>query len=222
MRVKTLSEFKNKLKGGAARPNLFEVHIPKFPGAVKNQPGRGGGGAGKKIWDKDEREDFNFLCKAAQIPASTVAAVEIPFRGRILKVAGDRTFADWTITVINDENFKLRSRFEAWSNAINRLNNGMGPTRPSSYMCKGIVKQLGRGNEQNDRDGVGPRENAKQEVLRTYEFFDIWPNNISEIDLNYDSTNAYEEFQVTFSVQYVQIGRSANKNGKNKEKPFIR
>ena len=111
---------------------------------------------------------------------------------------------------------------KAWSNAINRLNNGMGPTRPSSYMCKGIVKQLGRGNEQNDRDGVGPRENAKQEVLRTYEFFDIWPNNISEIDLNYDSTNAYEEFQVTFSVQYVQIGRSANKNGKNKEKPFIR
>ena len=91
MRVKTLSEFKNKLKGGAARPNLFEVHIPKFPTAVRNQPQRGGGGQGRKVWDKDEREDFNFLCKAAQIPASTVAAVEIPFRGRILKVAGDTT-----------------------------------------------------------------------------------------------------------------------------------
>ena len=86
--IKTITDFKAKLQGGAARPNLFEVSIPTFPDAVKDG------------WDD---ETFNFLCKSAALPASNIAPIDVPFRGRILKVAGDRTFDTWTVTVINDE-----------------------------------------------------------------------------------------------------------------------
>ena len=107
--AKNLHEFKNQLRGGGARPNLFEVSIPSFPKDVKTQV----------KWTKEVNKDLRFLCKAAQLPASTIAEIPVPFRGRILKVAGDRTFEPWTITIINDENFKLRSAFEGWMNQMN-------------------------------------------------------------------------------------------------------
>ena len=220
-RVKTLTEFRQKLRGGGARPNLFEVDIPRFPFAVRQR-----GNGGPNVWKKDNhREEFKFMCKAAQLPASTVAPVEIPFRGRILKVAGDRTFADWTITIINDENFKLRSAFEQWSNTMTRLDNGMGPTRPGDYMCNAFVRQLGRGDEQNDRTGVRAGDNRRQDVLRTYKFFDIFPTEVSSIEVSYDSTNTVEEFTVTFAVQYFEIGKKKKDGGngkKNAERPYIR
>ena len=92
--LKTISQFKSRLQGGGARPNLFEVNINDFKFAD---------------WDN---ETFQFLCKAAALPASNVTPIDIPFRGRSLKVAGERTFDTWTITVINDEDFKLRTAFE--------------------------------------------------------------------------------------------------------------
>ena len=85
-------------------------------------------------WGNDVEEEFQFLCKAAALPSSTITEIPVPFRGRILKVAGDRTFDTWTITVINDENFRIRSKFEQWMNGISKLSDGSGATSPGSYM----------------------------------------------------------------------------------------
>ena len=180
--LRTITDFKTALQGGGARANLFEVDIPTIP-AVATQGIE---------WDA---ENFQFLCKAAALPASNVAAIEVPFRGRTLKVAGDRTFDTWTVTVINDEDFKLRSAFEQWMNGISKLDNNTGATNPSSYMARAIVHQLGRGADQgrfsqtnsdiSGGSGISP--------LRTYLFQDVFPTNVSQIDLSYDSADTIEE-----------------------------
>ena len=169
--LRTINDFKSKLVGGGARPNLFEVELA-FPNELQI--------------DSKVVEDARFLVKAAALPSSTINPVEIPFRGRILKIAGDRTFETWTITVINDSTFEIRSAFEKWMNYINKLDNGTGVTDPVLYQKDAVVKQL-------DRDG---------KVLRKYKFWDIFPTNISTIELNYDTTDTIEEFQVEMQVHY--------------------
>ena len=208
--ARTISQFKSKLAGGAARPNLFEVSIPAFPSSVSESWNSG---------DNGENGTFKFMCKAANLPASTVAPITVPFRGRNLKVAGDKTFADWTVTVINDEDFRLRTAFEQWSNVLSKLDDNTGVTNPTSYMADAFVQQLGRGKEKFSTENVVGGEHS---VLRTYKFYDIWPNNISEIALSYDSTNAIEEFTVTFSVQYFTIGESLESNAGNLGETLIR
>jgi hypothetical protein len=188
-KTKTLSDFKSKLAGGGARPNLFEVSIPSFPTMV---------GA---TWAD---ETFNFLCKAAQLPASTVASVPVAFRGRELKVAGERTFDPWTVTIINDEDFVMRTAFEQWMNKLSKLNDATGVTNPTSYMQNAFVKQLGRGA----KPGATVNSGGTSSVLRTYQFYDIWPSNVSAIELSYDTTNTVEEFTVEFQVQYFTIGEA--------------
>ena len=136
--LRTLSKFQSKLQGGGARPNQFEVSIPNLPDAAKNS-------SPAATWGSEEQEDFTIMCKGAQLPASTIASIDVPFRGRILKVAGDRTIENWTVTVINDENFNIRNAMEAWMNAIARLSNNTGAVNPSSYMTDAFVYQLGRG-----------------------------------------------------------------------------
>ena len=135
--LRTISDFKGTLKGGGARPNLFEVSIPNFPDAAKTGPGAG--------WTNDDQLEFRFMCKAANMPASNVASIDVPFRGRIFKVAGDRTIDNWTVTIINDEDFSLRNRFGSWMNGIARLRNNTGATNPEKYMTNAQVMQLGRG-----------------------------------------------------------------------------
>ena len=193
--TKTLSQFKSRLAGGGARNNLFEVSIPSFPGAAEEFWGQG---------ENESNSKFSFLCKAAQLPASTVAEVPVAFRGRQLKVAGERTFEDWVITVINDEDFGLRTSFEAWMNKLSKLNDATGVTNPSSYMTNAYVKQLGRGKQAFAETNVG----GESAVLRTYKFYDIWPTSVGAIQLNYDSDGQIEEFDVTFAVQYFTIGES--------------
>ena len=191
--TKTLSDFKSRLEGGGARPNLFEVTLPSFPGAAKD------------FWAEGENESntkFSFLCKAAQLPASTVASVPVAFRGRELKVAGERTFDPWTVTIINDEDFGLRTSFEAWMNKLSKLNDATGVTNPGSYMTNAYVKQLGRGKKKFADENTG----GESSVLRTYKFYDIWPSNVSAIELSYETTNTVEEFTVEFQVQYFTIG----------------
>ena len=193
--TKTLTNFKSRLRGGGARNNLFEVTLPSFPAAAE------------EFWGEGENESntkFSFLCKAAQLPASTIASVAVPFRGRELKVAGDRTFEPWTVTIINDEDFGLRTSFEAWMNKLSKLNDATGVTNPTSYMTNAYVKQLGRGAERFTGENTG----GESSVLRTYKFYDIFPTNVSAIDLSYDSTNTIEEFQVEFQVQYFTIGET--------------
>ena len=135
----------------------------------------------------------NFLVKTAALPASNVGPIEVPFRGRVLKLAGDRTFDTWTVTVINDTDFTLRSNFEQWMNLINKHTDATGKTNPSDYMKDAYVDQL-------DRDGT---------VLRTYKFHDIFPTNISQIDLSYDTTDTIEEFTVEFQVQWWEAEKGA-------------
>ena len=182
---KTLSNFKSQLIGGGARPNLFEVELTTLPDAVQG-------------W---EAEKFRYLCKAAALPASNIANIDVPFRGRIFKVAGDRTFDVWTVTVINDEDFILRNAFESWMDQISKLSNNLGATEPASYMTDATVYQLGRGAVKNSRDSNG-EVNA---VLKEYKFIDIFPTAISAIDLSYDTGDAIEEFTVDFQVQTFEL-----------------
>ena len=184
-RLKTISEFKSTLAGGGARPNLFEVELTTFPSAITG-------------WDADT---FKYLCKAANLPASTNASIDVPFRGRTFKVAGDRSIDVWTVTVINDEDFKLRRSFEAWMELIAKLDNNLGATNPSSYMSNATVHQLGRGSTVNSTTNAG----ADSSILASYNFVDIFPTAVSAIDLSYDSGDTIEEFTVEFQVQSFEL-----------------
>ena len=186
--LRTISDFKSKLKGGGARPNLFEVELT-FPSIVGVQD------------ENEVIENSRFLVKAANLPASTIANIDIPFRGRILKIAGDRTFETWTITVLNDTSFSIRSAFEKWMNTINKLNDGTGETDPALYQVDAKVHQL-------DRDG---------RTLRKYVFKDVFPTNISAIDLNYETTDTIQEFTVEMQVHFYEAfkGNAPQSGGEN-------
>ena len=206
--TKSLSQFKSRLAGGGARPNLFEVSVPTFPAAIVDAWGSG---------DQSENGTMKFLCKAAQLPASTIAEVTVPFRGRNLKVAGDRTFEPWTVTIINDEDFQLRTAFERWMNVISKLDDATGVTNPSSYMTDAYVQQLGRGSQKFSTTNNG----GQSSVLRTYKFFDIFPTEVSAIDLSYDTTNDYETFDVTFQIQFFTVGNSMESTGASDSEVLI-
>ena len=185
---RTIGQFKSKLAGGGARPNLFEVEFTDD--AIK------GGGQ----WDM---ERFSFLCKAASLPAQTITAIDVPFRGRVFKVAGDRTVDVWTVTVINDEDFIFRNAFENWMELMAQLSNNEGATSPESYMSTAVVKQLGRGSKPFSESSDPTSES--QSILKTYKFIDMFPTNISAIELSYDSGDTIEEYTVEFAVNNVVI-----------------
>jgi hypothetical protein len=194
--LRTLSKFQSKLQGGGARPNLFEVSIPDLPDAAKNS-------SPKATWGSDEQENFSIMCKAAQLPASTIASIDVPFRGRTLKVAGDRTIENWNITIINDEDFAIRNAMEAWMNAIAKLSNNTGAVNPSSYMTDAYVYQLGRGYSSGrfSKANSGTDDGESITPLKSFKFLDIFPVSVSAIDLSYDSGDTIEEFTVEFAVQ---------------------
>ncbi len=195
--TKTLRDFKSKLAGGGARPNLFEASINSFPTAISD------------AWDNSSEAEggaFKFLCKSTALPASNLGSIEIPFRGRTLKVAGDRTFDDWTVTIINDEDFRLRTAFERWSNVMSQLDDATGVTNPTSYMTDAFIQQLGRGPEV----GAATNNGGNTSILRSYKFFDVFPVTVGEIALSYDTTDALEEFDVTFRYQYFTVGSSGD------------
>jgi hypothetical protein len=182
-----IDDFKSKLVGGGARANLFEVEVA-FPTATGITPD----------------DDFRFMIKAAQLPASNVGVIDIPFRGRNLKVAGDRTFDPWTITVINDTNFKIRNAFEVWMNKLNKLDDNSGIITPASYMADMKVYQLGRGvvSGVNDASGGILAEGSDMPVLKSYQFKGCFPTAVGAIDLSYDSSDTIEEFTVDLQVQW--------------------
>ena len=174
--IKSISDFKGQLVGGGARPNLFEVQLANIPGVTN--------------WQGDTATSFTYLCKAAALPASTIANVDVPFRGRIFKVAGDRTIENWSITVINDED--------------------LGATNPSSYMVDADVYQLGRGGKaaQASKSSAG----NVSAVLKQYKMQGIFPISLAAIDLSYDTGDTIEEFAVEFAVQSFQpVGQSGER-----------
>ena len=193
--TRTIDSFKTRLAQGGARPNLFEVEL-KFPSGV--------GIFDDEIGDVTHR----MMIKGAQLPASNLAEVVVPFRGRQLKVAGDRRFDPWTITVINDGDFKLREAFERWANFIVKVSDGSGTINPSEYFADWTVNQLGRAR--TDLESRGENNPATLPVLRRYSMRGCWPSSVSAIELNYDTQDTIEEFQVTLQVQWWEAydGRS--------------
>ena len=185
---RTIDIFKSKLIGGAARPNLFEVKL-QFPSFVQG----------------NSLDDFSsFMVKAAALPASNINVIDVPFRGRNLKIAGDRTFDVWTITVINDTDFLIRNAFERWMNAINKHDNATGEVTPADYQTDMYVNQIGRAPVSK---GLGGSQTNQQKlpILRKYKFHGTFPTNVSAIELSYDQTDSIEEFTVDLQVQWWDV-----------------
>jgi hypothetical protein len=168
MAILGVDDFKSKLKGGGARPNLFKV--------VMGFPAYAGG----------DVELTSFLCKGANLPASTMGNIPVGFRGRQIQIAGDRTFEPWTVTIINDTDFRIRSAMERWMNGINAHSANTGRTNPLDYQADMEVQQL-------DKD---------ETILYRYKFKGAFPTNVSAIDLAYDTNDTVEEFSVEFQIQY--------------------
>ncbi len=169
---RSIEEFKAVLQGGGVRPTMFQVEMT-FPDAVVIDP-------------TQATQEGTYLIKAAQLPASNVGFVEVPFRGRKLKVSGDRNFDDWAVTVTNDVSFGIRKGMEKWSELIQNMNYVLGANTLDDYFATAIVRQL-------DRDG---------NQLRAYKFEGIWPTTVDPIELSFDTQDTVEEFGVTFKVQY--------------------
>jgi hypothetical protein len=181
---RTIDKFKSSLIGGGARANLFEVELV-FPTELTIDV------------STNESDYYKFMVKGAELPGSTVSAISVPFRGRQLKVSGDRTFAPWTITVINDTNFTLRNSFEKWMNFMNRNDDNAGVITPTLYQTDMKVHQLGRGNV-NEIPAIG----GQIPIYKSYKFYGAFPTDITPIALSYDSVDTIEEFSVTFEYQW--------------------
>ncbi len=191
---RTIADFKARLVGGGARPNLFEVEM-KFP----NVAGIAGGAnivGGKS--PEGAASEIRYMVKAAELPASNVGDIPVNFRGRILHVAGDRTFDPWTVTVINNTDWALRKSFEDWSDMINTRAYDTGVTDPTIYQTQATVFQLAKGKKEGQSAAGG---GAQIPVLAAYTIYGIWPSQVSSIALDYGSTDTIEEFQVTFQVE---------------------
>ena len=185
---RTLLEFRTRMLGGGARPNLFECEL-NFP--TEAIPF---GSEASTISDKTR-----FLVKAANLPASTLGVIDVPFRGRNLKIAGDRTFDPWTITVINDGDFLIRTAFERWMNLINKHEDAAGKFDPFEYQKDAVVKQFGRASVTGNNP---PKSDETIPVLKQYKFYGVFPTSVSAIDLSYDSSDTIEEFTVDLQVQW--------------------
>ena len=183
---RSITNFRDRLVGGGARPNMFEVNIT-LPEQVQ--------GLG------DISQDMRFLVKAAEIPAANIGNIPVPFRGRVLPVAGDRTFNPWTVTVINDAQFNIRDAKEQWSNLINDLQFDVGDINPADYQTKAEVFQLSRQSQGSGGQSAGKGGEIIQ-TLRTYNFEGIYPNAVSSIPFDYGATDQIEEFQVTFNYLF--------------------
>ena len=166
-----IADFKAQLTGGGARANQFRVELT-FPSFVTL-----GIVAGQQA---------QFLCKSAQLPASTVENFGVQYRGRAVNFAGERSFAPWSIQVYNDTNFNIRNAMEQWSNGIQNLGATTGLTNARDYQVDLSVHQL-------DRNGA---------IVKTYKFIDAYPTEIGTIELDYDTVNAIETFPITFQYNY--------------------
>lgn len=188
--TRTLYDFKSRLSGGGARGSLFEC-VLSFPDVVLKEAGD----------EADLYVDTRFLIKTASLPASNLTPITVPFRGRTLKLAGDRTFEPWTVTVINDTNFRIRNAFEIWSNYMNRHDDNSGVIDPKVYQRNILVHQLSRGSVTagETKQPVGA---DSINIVKSYQLLGAFPTNISPIELGYEQSDSIEEFSVTFEYQW--------------------
>lgn len=183
-----ISDFKAQLGGGGARANQFRVELA-FPSYV---------GVSASVGTSAQ-----FLCKGAQIPASTIDNMPVQYRGRVVNIAGERSFAPWTVSIYNDTNFGIRNAMEKWSDGIQKLTDTTGRTNPLDYQVDLLVHQL-------DRNGAR---------LKTYRFVDAYPTEIGPIALDFDTINQIEVFDVTFTYNYWTTTESSGYVSINVELP---
>ena len=168
-----VNQFRSQMTGDGARPNLFEVSMP-FPSF--SDPG-------------SAQQKLTFMCKTAQLPGSTINTVPVQYFGRELKFAGNRTFTDWTITIINDEDFVIRNAFERWMAGLNNHSlNVRNPAAltPVGYSVDADVTQYGKNGS----------------TLKQYKFIGMFPTDLTPIDVSWDANDQIEEFTVTLSYQW--------------------
>ena len=171
--MSNINEFKSRLKGGGARANQFKVTM-SFPGYAATGT---------------ETSDLSFLCTAAALPGQTLEKTTVNFRGRALQLTGDsRTFTDWTMTVLNDTDFKLYKAFERWMNGMNNMTDNEGLVNPTDYQVDYFLDHL-------DRDGLS---------IKQYAFRGAFPTTLTDIALSYETNNAVETFDVTMAYQYFE------------------
>jgi len=191
-----VNQFKNQLTYGGARPNLFQVQLT-LPATLSDPVNNGIPDATGLPAPVVERK-VAFMAKATTLPASTVASVDVGYFGRKVKVAGNRTFEPWSITVINDEDFIVRKSMENWLASINghetNLKNSGATSRPADYQSTAIVRQFSK----------GPEELA----IRAYQFVNIFPTEVGSIDMDWDTTDTLETYTVTFDYDYWTVDAS--------------
>lgn len=175
-----ISDFKSKFSGGA-RPNLFQVQL-NWPTDILTSA----------MYGATDVVGDTLMVKGATLPGSVLGTIEVPFRGRKLKVAGDRTYETWTITVINDVSMDLRNKFELWMDLISRNAANYKDIVGLTYMQDLYVHQL----------------DSEQNLVKEYRVHDAYPINISPIELNYETNDTVEEFTVEFNYQYWTSGES--------------
>ena len=188
MAFASIQQLKTALNRGA-RANLFEIEIA-FPTNLISTTEAGGIAAADL--PSGLTESTKIMCKAAAVPGFTVGTIEVPFRaGRRIKIPGDRTFADWTVTFINDENQKLRRAFNAWVNLISTANYNSQTKSTISEYYQDITCTHLRGDNTTSR---------------IYQLTDAFPTDVSAIDLSFDSTDTISEFTVNFQYHYLKAG----------------
>ena len=175
-----LSGFTQALQGGGARANQFSVSM---------------GGAGAS----GLKGNFHFLCRSAQVPALTIGEVAVPYRGRTIYLAGDRTYDAWTVTIYNDRAFSVRSVLENWMDDMSDIGGTSKSNTLSSaaYYGSATVWQMDRSNN----------------PIRLYTLHGLWPTTIDAIDLSYDANDAVEEFGATFRFNWMTIGGTGGSGG---------
>lgn len=193
----SIADITGKLKYGGARPTLFQVSMTKS--------------------DFTDLKNFApFFIQSTQIPSSTITAIEVPYFGRKIKVAGDRTFDTWTVNIMNDEDFKLRHIFESWHNKINSLYtnlNTYGSAAPANYKTDAYVIQYSKSSGGSTTNPGSP--------LRVYQFSGIFPTDISPIDLDWSSTDQIETFSVTFAYDYFEVVSGSTGNIGQSSSSFV-
>ena len=195
-------DFKSKLNGGV-RPNLYQVDI-QFPDAAEEPIGVNAG---------ELTRQGQFLCRSTSLPTHSQGLIEVPFRGRFLKIPGDRTFEAWTATFYNTADFNLRAAFENWINITNQTNENVGVVGGFEKIFKDItIRQLSKDSDAKAiaRAGAGGSGGDANNVLRVYKLIDAWPTSVGAINVAYDSNDALEEFDVEFQYQYLDANKPGN------------
>ena len=199
-----INQFKTRLQGGV-RPNLYEVQI-NFPNtSLFNLTASG-------TDNSDLVRASKFLCRSAALPGHSQGLIEVPFRGRFLKIPGDRTFEAWTATFYNTMDFDLRAAFEQWINFGNKVDENLGTmnfggeAQFESYFQDIFVRQKSK----DVRSSATQNDGDANATLRTYKLVGAWPTSVGAINLAYDSNDAIEEFDVEFQYQYLDAGSDDN------------